>query len=320
MEAMTPIDIMLPFYGDVGLLQQTVRSVLSQDDPCWRLTVVDDGYPDDSLPGWFDKLGDARVQYLRNKVNLGANANYRKCLELAEAELMVMMGADDLMLPSYVRTVRSAHQAYPKASIIQPGVEVIDEHGAASRNLVDWTKKAIYQPKLSVRTVMSGEDLAVSLLRGDWLYFPSLCWRTDAVKTVGFRQDLHVVQDLALVIDLVQRGDEMIIDPGVCFKYRRHSASDSSVKAVSGARFIEERNYFVDVAERMRAQGWGRAASVAQLHLSSRLHALTRLPAAVKLRNTEGIRNLSRHAFGPSTHVSARYARFGPANGPKARD
>lgn len=300
------IDIMLPFYGDVDLMRQTVRSVLAQEDPDWRLTVVDDGYPDDSIPGWFDSLKDERVRYLRNEQNLGANQNYRKCLDLASADLMVMMGADDIMLPNYVGNVRAAHEAHPSAAIIQPGVDVIDEHGAVSRNMVDDTKKLLYRPRVSARSVLGGEDLVVSLLRGNWLYFPALCWRTDVVKKVGFRDNLHVVQDLALVIDLLQAGEQLVLDPDACFRYRRHSASDSSFKALNGARFVEERNYFVDVSARLRVQGWDRAARVARRHVSSRLHAFTKLPAAVKLKNKLGMRNLSRHTFGPSARIEER--------------
>ncbi|MBV8932149.1 MAG: glycosyltransferase [Kutzneria sp.] len=297
------IDIMLPYYGDVSLMRATVRSILVQDDPDWRLTVVDDGYPDDSIPGWFSALGDDRVRYLRNDHNLGANLNYQKCLSLVENELVVMMGADDLMLPNYVRVVRAAYKAFPDAGIIQPGVEVIDGDGNPSTNLVDQTKKRLYAPKVTGRRIGGGEDLAVSLLRGNWLYFPSLCWRSDAIVNAGFRKGLDVVQDLALVIDLLQAGEQMVVDDTICFQYRRHRASDSSWRALAGSRFIEERNYFLDVAERLSAQGWDRAAKVARAHMSSRLHALTLLPKAIGQRHVEGMRNLSRHAFGPSRHV-----------------
>ncbi|APU12232.1 putative glycosyltransferase [Actinoalloteichus sp. GBA129-24] len=294
---------MLPYYGDVGLMQTTVRSVLAQDDQDWRLTVVDDGYPDDSIPGWFASLGDDRITYLRNEENLGANRNFQKCIGLIKHELVVVMGADDVMLPNYVRTVRAAHEAQPNASVIQPGVELIDENGEPAKTLVDEAKRRLYSPKGHGRQIFCGEDLAVSLLRGNWLYFPSLAWRADAITTVGFREGLNVVQDLALVMDLVQRGDQLVVDDTVCFQYRRHRASDSSWRAMAGTRFIEERNYFLDVAGRLQRQGWTRAAKVARTHVSSRLHALSLLPKAVKNRHREGMRNLSRHAFGPSRPV-----------------
>ena len=65
------LEFMVPFYGDPDLLKQTVASVRAQTDPEWTLTVVDDGYPDDSIPGYFAGLGDDRVRYERNEVNLG---------------------------------------------------------------------------------------------------------------------------------------------------------------------------------------------------------------------------------------------------------
>ena len=61
------VDILLPFYGDVSMMKEAVRSVLRQSNPDWRLIVVDDGYPDDSIPGWFAALGDPRVTYERNQ-------------------------------------------------------------------------------------------------------------------------------------------------------------------------------------------------------------------------------------------------------------
>ena len=134
------VDILFPFYGDVAMMKEAVRSVLRQTDPDWRLIVVDDGYPDDSIPGWFDSLGDTRVTYMRNETNLGANGNYRKCLTFVENPLVQVMGADDVMLPNYVEWLVRAARRCPEASIFQPGVFVIDEHGAPSHTMVERVK------------------------------------------------------------------------------------------------------------------------------------------------------------------------------------
>ena len=53
------VDIMLPYYGDVALMQAAVRSVIAQSDPDWRLTVVDDG-KEPGVPEWFAALGTTR--------------------------------------------------------------------------------------------------------------------------------------------------------------------------------------------------------------------------------------------------------------------
>ncbi|MFJ5922104.1 glycosyltransferase family 2 protein [Kitasatospora sp. NPDC092948] len=292
---MTTLDILLPYYGDVSLLQATVRSILAQTDPDWRLTVVDDGR-EPGVPEWFAELDDDRVTYLRNEVNLGITNNYRKCLGLIEHEYAVMMGPDDIMLPNYVATVRAALAAHPGATLVQPGVEVIDGSGAVVHTLADETKRRLYAPRFQGRRLMQGEELATSLLRGNWLYFPSLVWRTDLVREIGFRDDVEIIQDLALVIDLLQAGGSMVIDDTLCFQYRRHTSSASARTAASGVRFIEARQFFLSVADRLDAQGWSKAARAARWHTSTRLHAITLLPGAVKSGQRAGVKRLLKFA------------------------
>ncbi|MCW2900594.1 MAG: putative glycosyltransferase, partial [Streptosporangiaceae bacterium] len=183
--------------------------------------------------------------------------------------------------------------------MIQPGVEVIDGAGEVTSTLTDEVKRRLYAPKISSRQLMGGEELAASLLRGCWFYFPSICWRTDAIQKVNFRDHLKIILDLALVIDLLELGEELVVDPTVCFQYRRHAVSLSAADAVSGTRFTEARNYFIDTAERLDARGWHHASRAARRYLSSRLHACTLLPSAVLAGNKDGVRTLARHAFGP---------------------
>ena len=286
------VDILFPYYGDVALMQQAVKSVLGQTETDWRMIVVDDGYPDESIPGWFASLGDERVTYMRNEKNLGANGNYRKALSFVENELVVVMGADDVMLPNYIEWLVRAAEEQPEAQIFQPGVFVIDENNAPSNTLVERTK-AFYRPNRT--TLLKGEDLAVSILRGDWLYFPSLGWRAETIVGLGFREGLDVVQDMALVMDVAMTGGALYYDETVAFMYRRHKASDSSWRALEGTRFDEERRFFQTMAEEMGAKGWKKAAAVAKLHLSSRLHAATLLPRAAMAKKWGGVRNLAAH-------------------------
>ncbi|HVK22963.1 MAG TPA: glycosyltransferase family A protein [Actinokineospora sp.] len=290
----TVVDIVMPYYGDVALMRIAVNSVLAQDNKSWRLTVVDDG-TEPGVPQWFEKLGDDRVRYERNERNLGVTANFNKCVGLIEHDLAVIMGCDDVMLPNYVDTILAVHADHPDAGIIQPGVQVIDAAGAPARTLVDEVKRRVYAPRFRRRLVMAGEDLAVSLLRADWLYFPSLCWRSAALKQVAFSEEYAVIQDLALLLELIRRGENMVVDDTLCFQYRRHSHSKSSETAVNGSRFTEAGRFFAAVASTMAGHGWRRAARVARLHLSSRVFALTYLPAALKHRS--GVRELARHAF-----------------------
>ena len=295
------VDVLFPYYGDVAMMKQAVESVLAQTSSDWALTVIDDGYPDDSIPGYFGALAaqDGRITYLRNEENLGANGNYRKALTFVRHELAVVMGADDLMLSNYIETVVAAHRQFPSAQIIQPGVEVIDEHNQPSMGLIDRVKR-VYAPRVhgsGGHRLLSGEPLAISLMRGNWLYFPSICWKSDALVATNFREGLNVVQDLALALDMIKAGGSLVVDSRVCFQYRRHRESDSSRRALEGTRFIEEREFFTEMADEFEAIGWRRAARTARLHLSSRLNAATLLPKAWRTKQHQGVHNLREHVL-----------------------
>ncbi len=299
------IDLLLPFYGDPALMRQTVASVLAQECGDWRLVVVDDGYPDDSIGPWFASLGDPRISYQRNATNLGANLNYQRAVELAETEFVVILGADDLALPTFVGDLHEAIAAYPDAQVVSVGVQVIDGNGEPALPLVDRVKSWMTPHREGIVSV-AGEDLMVSLLHGNWTYFPSLCWRLTELRRIGFRSDLHIAQDLGMLVDVLRDGGTMTLHPRVSFQYRRHAGSDSAVKTLDGARFAEERRYFRTVATQLAADGYERAARTARRHLTSRLHAATLLPTAVRTRNARAARALVHHIA-----ESARPARLG---------
>jgi glycosyltransferase involved in cell wall biosynthesis len=292
------IDLLVPYWGDPEYLRQTVRSVLAQTSDDWRLVVVDDANPDPWAGEWLASLGDDRITYHRNPENRGIAEVFRQCVALAEADLLAVPGSDDLLDPRFVEVVLAAHRRFPHADIIQPGVRVVDEHGNPSSPLADTVKQRLIRPRGTGTRVLAGEPLATSLLHGDWLYWPSLVFRREAVQRTPFRPGLPIILDLALVLDMLLAGSELVVEPTECFAYRRHSESASSVKLLDGSRFAGEREYFALAARLMAERGWRRAAWAARLHVTSRLYALTLLPAALRLRDARSVRTLLRHALG----------------------
>jgi glycosyltransferase involved in cell wall biosynthesis len=294
---MAQVDVMLPYYGDVDQMKLAARSVMSQHYQDWELHVFDDGYPSEEPAKFFATVEDPRVSYERNAANLGANGNYRKALSRAEAPIVVIMGADDVMLPNYLDVVIRSFDAHPEAVVVQPGVQVIDENGAAVTPLVDRVKR-VCAPHSSSPVVLSHEALAASLLRANWTYFPSLAWRTEMVQAIGFTEGLDVVQDLAMLLDVADRGGALVVDPELAFLYRRHSASDSSVRALDGRRFEEERHFFQRQSERFRTRGWEKAARSANAHLMSRLNAGSLVIKALSSGQGASVQKLIRHMVG----------------------
>lgn len=292
------LDIFIPYWGDPDYMKQTVRSVLAQENQHWKLTIIDDAYPSRDVQEYVEHLEDSRISYVRKPENEGITENYRSCVARASEDVMVILGCDDVLLPNYVDVILNAHEKFPDAAIIQPGVEVIDESGEVVCTLVDSVKRRLIQPRGKAVQVLSGESLAANLLTGDWLYWPSLAFRTDRIREVDFREGFPIIQDLALIMDMVYRGSQLLVVPTVSFQYRRHSESASSAKLIDGSRFAGEREYFEVAAQQADNLGWGRAALSARLRLTSRAHALTLLPSVLRNGDRLAAKTLALHALG----------------------
>ncbi|CAN5134952.1 hypothetical protein BH09ACT12_BH09ACT12_04030 [soil metagenome] len=290
-------EFLLPLFGDPELCRLAIASVLDQTHTNFRLTIVDDSYPQFPLARYIRGLADPRVSYRQNDVALGAGGNFRRVLSVASSERVTFMGSDDRLHPHYLAQVAALLSQYPEADIIQPGVRIIDAAGIPLMEMTDRAKRLL-APKISSQpTLLEGEPLAASLLRGNWSYFPSLMWRRSAISAIGFRE-YDVVQDLGLLLDVVMSGGSMLVDPTLAFDYRRHAGSLSVIRAQTGARFDEERSYFNDVAKSLTALGWQRAARSAKMRLASRLHAGSLAPRALAAADINLARQLLRHALG----------------------
>lgn len=292
------VDFQVPFWGEPALLRLTVDSVLAQENPDWRLTVIDDCYPDPAAAAWVAGIDDPRVRFHRNEHNLGVLGNFRECVARATGAHLVVLGCDDVLLPNYVDVVTNAFAQYPDATIVQPGVEVIDEFGRPCQPLADRVK-ALLRPRGDHPRLLGGERLAAGLMHGDWLYWPSLAIRTDAIQRVGFRDAFAICLDLALIMDLLGEGAQLLYEPSVAFRYRRHSASASAPAAHAERRLKDEERFFQLVAAQFGSLGWKRARRAARLHLTSRLHAAAMLPLGVSRRDPGLLAAMVKHMVRP---------------------
>ncbi|MBF4561691.1 glycosyltransferase family 2 protein [Microbacterium sp. VKM Ac-2870] len=269
------LDICVPYWGDPDQFLSTIASVQAQTDPRWRLTIIDDCYPGTRVADYVATVNDPRIRYRRNERNVGITENFRRAVDAAEGSHVVVLGSDDLLLPDYVAHVRETIAAFPDVDVIQPGVRVIDGGGAPARTLVDTIKQRLLTPRRAA--TFRGERMAATLLRGNWLYWPSLVLRVDVVRSIGFRDGLPIILDLALLVDIAFSDGTLRYTRVPCFAYRRHSESLSQTSLRDGSRFEDERRFYRDTAIAARARGWKRAERAARLRLMSRLHALSQL-------------------------------------------
>jgi glycosyltransferase involved in cell wall biosynthesis len=96
------VSFVVPCYKFGHLLEDCVRSILSQSCPDLEILIMDDCSPDNT-PEVGRALAqlDPRVRYIRNEPNLGHLRNYNKGIDLARGEYIWLISADDRLRRPY---------------------------------------------------------------------------------------------------------------------------------------------------------------------------------------------------------------------------
>ncbi len=101
---MSSVDVVIPCYRYGHFLRECVESVLMQDVSDLRVLIIDDASPDNTEEvGKALAAEDARVTFSRHDVNKGHIATYNEGIEWVAADFMLLLSADDYLLPGSLR-------------------------------------------------------------------------------------------------------------------------------------------------------------------------------------------------------------------------
>lgn len=117
-ESKTPrFSVLIPAFNAEATLARTVESVLAQSFADWELVIVDDGSTDDTL-ATARRLAEAddRIRVLTQE-NRGTGGAYNTAVGGARADLLVMLSADDLLLPEHLERFDEFIEADPGAGV-----------------------------------------------------------------------------------------------------------------------------------------------------------------------------------------------------------
>lgn len=266
---MAKIDIIIPYWGDFNLFKLSVNSVIGQTSTNWRLTILDDCYPSREAKKYIEQLKNPKISYIRHKKNIGVTENFNFAAKIAKEKYTVILGYDDMLLPNYVKRALSQ---IGDADFYHPKVQVVNYLGNKTFTLTDFAKGLI-RPKSS--GMYCGEKLAISLCRGNWLYFPSITWKTSTLKKYNFNNKYKTVQDVDFEMNVITNGGKLYLDNEPTFKYRRFAGSLSSKeKSSDGTRFEEEKAIYLNLSKDLSNIGWDTASRVAKNHYLSKIHKM----------------------------------------------
>lgn len=263
------ITFALPYFRHSGYLLEAIESVRAQTIDNWEMVVVDDCGPEpaDEL---VRNLGDARIRYIRNPVNLGLAGNWNECFRQSTAPLVTLLHSDDRILPTYAAAVLAGAAQFPESAAVFTDAVIIGANGQPARSLPDLVKRFAHRPR-SDHAVTADCGLA-SVLTNNYIFCPSLCYRTALVGASPFDPRWTMVLDLDNIARLLLGGQSLYGIRQPLYEYRRHRLNQTSLLTADATRFTEEIALYREIATAAHTQGWRRSARAARHRWMVRTH------------------------------------------------
>ena len=207
--------VTIPAYNAASTLAETVASVQAQTFADWELVIVDDGSTDDTLAlAESFASADPRIRVISQE-NRGSGGAYNTAVRNARAELLVMLSADDLLMPEHLATMDALIADNPDASIFTVGGWY--EYDDGSREL----------QRLHEAWADAGECTLTDLLSACFFNMGAVYRREVFDAVGGFREDIYA-EDYPFFLMAMAKGFTHRMAPQPLAVHRRSSAQKSA--------------------------------------------------------------------------------------------
>jgi len=124
---MAEVSVVVPLYNKAPYIERALRSVLAQTFQDFEIIVVDDGSTDNGAE-IVKGILDARIHLIQQK-NAGVSAARNKGIELANANLIAFLDADDEWKPEFLETILRLKKKFPEAGAYATAYEQVFPSG-----------------------------------------------------------------------------------------------------------------------------------------------------------------------------------------------
>jgi len=264
----TPITLAVPYHSGFELLLVTLRSIASQRHGETRALLCDDspgGLTEQQLAAMHALFPAGRpLSVLRNPVNLGMARAWNRCLDEAESDLVTLVHGDDELDPEYARAMVELAERRPDATAMFSGARIIGQSGQSTLSFPDLYKELLI-PAHDRELLVQGDRGLSSLLRGNYIFCPSVCYRKSRLGDVRFDPRFRMVLDFDLTTRLLLDGHSLVgVPKRRLYRYRRHEQNATQHLTKELTRFREESDLYLAIAQRCRELGYGRSERKAQ--------------------------------------------------------
>ncbi len=205
------VSIVTPSYNQGEFIEETIRSVFSQDYPRIEHIVMDGGSTDNTLS--ILKKYEGKLEWSSGKDN-GQTDALNKGFRKAKGDVLAWLNSDDIYYPGAVRKAVEAFRANPGAKMVYGRGNYIDTK----------SNKTGEYPTLP----FDFNELAES----NYICQPSAFFTADALKEAGgLDEGLDYVMDYDLWVRIC-RGSRAVYIPEMLAALRIHPASKTTAQSV----------------------------------------------------------------------------------------
>lgn len=220
--ALPSVSTVVTAYNYERYLAAALDSALAQDYPpeLLEIVVIDDGSSDGTpeIATRYAAEHRERIRYLRQD-NAGLAAATTRGLHESRGELITLLDADDMWVPSRTRLLAGALDRNPRAGLAYGDMEVIDADGRVLAP--SWLHEAQQTP-------FRGR-VAAHLLRSNFVIAPSLMVRAQLRDHIGSIPQSFPAQDWYIAARVAEVAEVEFV-PAVVARYRRHGSNMSHGK------------------------------------------------------------------------------------------
>lgn len=211
------ITVAIPTRNRPEYLKQALISVIEQTYKEMRIVVIDnDSDSEYDSKAVVEELADPRVEYIRNKKNLGIIGNWNKAIEICDTKYLSIFHDDDIMLPEFIARSIANLEENPSAGMSYSHANKVD---------TNLQFVSIWSDLIPGVGLVSGDDyLKFTVEHGCCLTIaPTTVVRKDVYKNVGiYSEELCFNSfDFNMWVKIAAQYDVFFIDE-VLVNYRLH--------------------------------------------------------------------------------------------------
>jgi hypothetical protein len=224
---MSSVDVIVPCYRYGHFLRECVESVLAQSVSDLRILIIDDASPDNTSEVAAELARDeSRVTFLRHITNKGHIATYNEGIEWTSSDYMLLLSADDYLLPGALNRAVDLMDAHPEVAFTFGNAVELDPSGMG-RPMSSVTGKADWRILAGLKFVeLSGPRNIVPT--------PTAVVRTQLQRRLGgYRPELPHSGDMEMWLRLAAHGSVGILKAYQAV-YRRHTNNMSLAYTADG--------------------------------------------------------------------------------------